>query len=463
MAVDLDDMFRRASGAIQSGNYDYAVALLREILQISPDHVKARAALRSCARKRFDEKGRVRAKIAGLVKGIFPYLRILLNTAKPNKAIEACEDYLLNDPYNIHVLMKEGSAARKASHLDLAVLAFEDIRQREPGLIKALRQLGEIHEEGKDDPHKALTYYQQIFQLVPADGVIAKKVKDLEARCHMQDTGITAESRFTDQIRDKEKQEELMKKDSEQFVVHTDDEVDAEIQKLAQQLKEDPKSIPHLMRLGELFSRKRDPKRAIAAFGKILEIDEKHYEARSRIGDIKLKHAEQKLKQMQEKLAESHDDALKAKVAAGQKELVKFRIDEYTWRVDAHPTDLKLKTAFGDALKDAGEIDQAIAQYQTASEDVRMRNRCRIALGECFMAKDQHKLAMSQFEHVVDTYAFLNDEAKFVHYNIALCAQNVNDLDKALEHYEQIYEADIQYRDVAKKIQELTAQKQSQS
>lgn len=464
MAVDLDDMFRRASAAVQSGNYDYAVALLREILSISPDHVKARVALRSCARKRFDEKGGgAVAKTCGVLKGFVPYLRVLLNTGKPNKAIEACEDYLLSDPYNTHVLMKEGLAARKASHFDLAVLVLEDIRQREPGLIKALRKLGEIHEDDKDEPHKALTYYRQIMQLVPTDGVTNKKVKDLEARCHMQDTGITAESRFTDQIRDKDKQQELMKKDGEDYVVRRDDEIDVEMQKLGEKLQEDPKSIPHLMRLGHLLSTKRDPKRAVAAFGKVLEVDAKHYEARARIGDIKLKHAEQKLKQMRDKLAESPDEGMEAKVAAGQKEFDKFRVAEYTWRADAHPTDLQLKAAFGDALRDAGEIDKAIAQYQAASEDVRIRNRCRIALGECFMAKNQHKLAMSQFAHVVGTYAFLNDEAKFVHYCMAQCAEETGDIDKAIEHYEQIYETDINYRDVAKKIEELTEQKQSQS
>lgn len=455
MAVDMNDMFRRARAAVDGGNYDYAIELFREMLRIEPNHINARVALRGCARKRFDEKGGVGAKIAGVLKGIVPYLRTFLAAGKPNSAIEACEDYLMNDPYNTHVLVKEGRAARKAGHFDLAVLLFEDMRQRNPGYVRALRELGQIHEDDLNEPHKALPYYRQIMQLAPSDSIANKKVKDLEARCHMEDQQITADSSFTDHIKDKDKQKELMEKDSEDYVVRGDDQIDTEVKKLQEKIKEEGDSAPHYMRMAQLFGQKKDYKKQIAAYQKVIEIDPKHFEARAKIGDTKLSIGEQRLEEMRAKLAANPDEGLKAKIEAGEKELAAFAVKEYTWRVDAHPTDLALKTDFGDTLRAAGKIDEAIAEFQKAMEDIRIRTRCRTALGECFMDKNQWKLGLSQFEQIVDTFTFLNDEAKHVHYCIGVCAENLADKEKALHHYEQIYESDIKFRDVAKKIEDL--------
>jgi len=455
MAVDMNDMFRRARAAVDGGNYEYAIELFREMLRIEPNHVSARVALRGCARKRFDEKGGAGAKVVGVLKGFIPYLRTLFCAGKPNSAIEACEDYLLNDPYNSHVLTKEGRAARKAGHTDLAILVFEDMRQRNPGYVRALRELGQIHEDDLDEPHKALPFYRQIMQLMPSDGIANKKVKDLEARCHMEDQKITADSSFRDHIKDEKAQKELMEKDGEDYVVRGDDQIDVEVKKLHEKIKEEGESVPHYMRMAQLFGQKRDYKKQIAAYQKILEIDPKHFEARAKVGDTKLMIGEQRLDQMREKLAAQPDEELKAKIEAGEKELAAFGVREYVWRTDAHPTDLALKAGFGDALRAAGDIDKAIAEFQKAMEDIRIRTRCRTALGECFMDKGQWRLGLSQFDQIVESFAFMDDEAKHVHYCMGVCAENLDDKEKAIQHYEQIYEADIGFRDVAKKIEEL--------
>lgn len=458
MAVDLADMFRRAAAAVESGNYDYAVELFREILRIDPEHVKARVALRGCARKRYDEKGSL-ARAAGLLKGILPMIRIYANFSKPNKTIEACEDCLLHTPYSVHVLTKEGFAARKAGHQELALLVFEDIRQRHPGRIEAIRQLGQIYEDDKGEPAKALDYFRQIHVLVPADADVNKKVKDLEARTHMEGQHLTTDSSFRDNLRDGEGQAELLRKDGEDYVVRSDEQLDGQILEWQQRIKDEPGDPTHYSRLGDLYDRKKDPKKAIAAYQKALEIDPKNFQCHAKIGDIKLRHGEQRITAMEEKLGDPPDPKLQAKIEAGKKELAAFRIQEYAWRTEAHPTDLRLKAEFGDALRLAGEVDRAIAQYQAALQDVRIRVRCRIALGECFMHKGQHDLATSQFEQTLDSFTFLNDEAKQVHYHIAVCGEAMGDIAKALTHYKEIYEADIGYSDVAQKIDELTAKK----
>ncbi len=462
MAVDIDDLFRRASAAVESGNYEYAIEYFRDILRADPNHVKARMAMRGCCRKQFDEKGGS-AKVVGVLKGLWPMIRILLATGKPNKQIEACEDYLRHDPYNRSVLMKLGLAARQAGHIDLATFVFEDIRNRHPGFIPALRQLGEIFEEDQPDVKKAIQYYSEIAALAPTDANIQKKLKDLNARMHMEATKLEERKSFTELVRDKEKQKELLEKDREQTIVRSDDEIMEEIKRIQEKLKEDPTSISHLKRLGQLFDQKKDVKRAIAAYKKVLEIKPDDYEAKSRIGDIMIRNGRQNLKALEEKLAADPDNAdLKAKVEAGRKQLAEFRVKEFAWRTEAHPTDLRLKADYGDALYDAGRIDEAIQQYQRALEDVRIRTNMRIALGKCFMAKEQYDLAIGQFERALEDFTFLTDDAKETHYSLGQCAEAMGDIDKALTHYKTIYETDIAFRDVATRIDKLTKKQKEQ-
>ena len=455
MAVDIDDMFRRAAAAVEGGNYDYAEELFREILRADPNHVKARMALRGCCRKRFDEQGSS-AKFMGAVKGITPYLRAQLNSGKPNKCIEACEDYLRNNPYNVQILTKEGVAARKAGHHELAIFIFEDIRHRNPGRIPAIRQLGEIYEDDLDDVHKAINYYTEIAHLNPADGHILKKLKDLNARMHMVDTQIEKQESFFDGVKVKELQKQLQEKDREGTVVRNDEQVDGEIRKMQALLHTDPKSIPHLKRLADLFNQKKQPGKAIAAYKKVLDIQPDEYEAKSRVGDITLASGGQNLHALEEKLAASpEDEGLKAKVEAGKRQLAEFRAKEYDWRTKAHPTDLQIKKTYGDALMACDRVDDAIGQYQAALEDIRIRVPVRIALGRCFMEKGQFDLAISQFEQTLGTYSFMTQDAKETHYSLGVCAENLGDVEKALQHYKTIYEVDIKFRDVSTKIDDL--------
>ncbi len=459
MAVDTQEMFRRAKAAVDGGNYDYATELLREILRMDPNHIKARVALRGCARKRFDEGGG--NKVSGVLKGIVPYLRIHLNMNKPNKAIEACEDFLRGDPYNVHVLTLQGKAARRAKHVDLAACTFEDIRQRAPGHIHTLRNLAEIYENDKGDAKAAIRYYAEIQALIPSDGMVTKKLKDLQATAHLTETKMEEQKSFRDSIKDSDKQEELADKDR---IVRSEDQLDVEIQRAQEQLAKEPESVPYLTKLGDLYAQKRDLKSAIATYEKAIKVDPQNFSAKQKIGDIKLKHGADRMGQMAAKLAENPDNQeLKTKIEAGKKQLAAFQVQEFTWRTDAHPTDLPLKADFGDALLAAGQIDEAIAQFQAAQDNPRIRTRCRTALGTCFMHKGQYDLAMSQFERALETYTMLNDEAKGAHYNYGICAERMGDIDNALEHYKEIYEADIKFRDVGTKIEELSKQKRSQS
>ncbi len=419
-------------------------------------------ALRGCCRKQFDEGGAA-AKVKGVLKGIIPYLKILSSGSKANKTIEACEDYLRGDPYNRSVLMKLAKAARAGGHLDLAVFVLEDIRNRHPGYIPALRMLGEIFEEDQPDIKKSIQYFSEIAALVPSDGYIQKRLKDLNARMHMEATQMEDKKSFTELVRDSEKQKELQEKDRECTVVRSDDQIDTELRKLQDQLKENPNSIPHMKRVGQLYEQRKDAKRAIAAYKKVLDVQPNDFEAKSRIGDIMIKNGEQNLKALAEKLEAEPDNAdLKAKIEAGKQQLAEFRCKEYDWRTEAHPTDLQLKATYADALYDAGRLDEAIQQYQRALEDIRIRTRVRIALGKCFMAKEQYDLAISQLESTLDSFNFLNDEAKETYYSLGLCAEAMDDLGKALEYYKTIYEADIGYRDVSARIDELTQTKREQ-
>ena len=66
----------------------------------------ARIALRGCEMERFRNRGGgLKAKLTALIKGIGPLISMLL-TKNRRKAIDRCEQFLVNDPTNVFVLRK---------------------------------------------------------------------------------------------------------------------------------------------------------------------------------------------------------------------------------------------------------------------------------------------------------------------------------------------------------------------
>ncbi len=120
-----------------------------------------------------------------------------------------------------------------------------------------------------------------------------------------------------------------------------------------------------------------------------------------------------------------------------------------------HPTDLNLRLDYGRLLYAGGQLDEAIAQFQRAIESPKNRKVVINLLGQAFMKKGMYDLAVGQFEKAEAELTIIDDNAKVLLYNLGNAHEQLGNLEKAQDYFKRIYESDIGFKDVAKKMETL--------
>jgi tetratricopeptide (TPR) repeat protein len=128
-------------------------------------------------------------------------------------------------------------------------------------------------------------------------------------------------------------------------------------------------------------------------------------------------------------------------------------------------TDFETHFSLGLAYKDMDLLDDAIGEFQRAfrmagSEDVTGDYiQCCNMLGVCFKRKQLPKVAIMWFERGLKIHNRPEDEYQALRYEIAMCYEELGQLEKALDVFMEVYGSDVNYRETASKIRQLQATK----
>ena len=123
--------------------------------------------------------------------------------------------------------------------------------------------------------------------------------------------------------------------------------------------------------------------------------------------------------------------------------------------------------SLGLAYKDMDLFDDAIAEFQRAfrlagGEDQNGDYiQCCNLLGVCFRKKELPKVAIMWFERGLKIDHRSEDEYQALRYEMAMCYEELGDLDKALDTFMEVYGTDVNYREVGEKIRQLQAAKKA--
>ena len=120
----------------------------------------------------------------------------------------------------------------------------------------------------------------------------------------------------------------------------------------------------------------------------------------------------------------------------------------------------------GLAYKDMDVLDDAIEQFQMAfrmaGEDEALTAnyiQCCHMLGVCFKRKQMLKVAVMWFERGLRIAGRTEDEYQALRYEMGFCLEEMGEVDKAIDVFMEVYGIDVNYRQVARKIQELQESK----
>jgi len=106
------------------------------------------------------------------------------------------------------------------------------------------------------------------------------------------------------------------------------------------------------------------------------------------------------------------------------------------------------------AFREMGLIDEAIAEFQKALGSPTNRLATYEALGQCFMDKQQFKLASSVLGRALSERA-PEDQLVGVLYLLGMAAEAQGNAGEALGYYQRVFVVDIQFRDVAERMRAL--------
>ena len=462
--MDISKQYEKACEAIERGNEDYAIRLLQEILTVRPDNLDSRKKLRDAVKQKYRKQGVKSAGASAYIKGLVPFIKMHLLTLakKHDQAMLESEKFLEFDPNNVMALRNLGKAAAGIPQcVPTAIWAYESVLEQNPTDTKVMAMLGRLY-EGIDDVEKASECYERLVKVKPEAREIESKLRDLAARKTIK-KGWESVGQKGDFKKVVKVSEQMDDRSGEEEVIRSKDDLQRNIERVKGDIESDPTNKKVVIQLGDLYRRGKRFDEARAEYGKAKVIDVNDAAIDERLGDLRIEeYAEQigDIKEAQRKGTADPSAAERIKQLTAERN--DFARVEYKARVKVRPTDLPLRYKLGVLYYNAGEIDDALGEFQQAVKSPLHKRSATTYCGMCLFKKGMHDLAIQMFEDALKDSVTIDREDKQILYNLGLAAEKLGDLKKAESAYKKLFNADINFLDVKDKIEALYKKRNAQ-
>jgi tetratricopeptide (TPR) repeat protein len=450
----------RAKTAIQSKNYDYAIALLQAVLKDEPLFLEGRQTLRAVEIQKYKSTGTLTRQMANMRIGA----QLVKITAKktPQEQLIAAEETLTIDPYNQKANVTIGDAGTTLGYPAFKCFAYEtlvesksDAKPGDKSVIAFLRPLAEAYMEDKQ-PEKAERTYERILGIDPRDGDALSGLKNASAaKTHENWQEAEKDDDFRKALKSKEESDTL---EQESKVVKSSDAIQEQIDANYAKHQADPKNPVHSKQIASLMEQRNDFAGAIPWYEHAYTAGDSIDSAlEKKIGDLKVRANEVELQQLRATLAEQTDPELQAQYQAAieekEKEFDTIRLSIAEARVKAQPSEGEFRYDLGAALFKVGQYRRATEELQQALKQPSVRYQALNLLGLSFMKRNMLDFAINRLTLAQSELLAMDDTKKEVTYNLGLACETNKEPAKALDQWKMIYEVDMSYRDVAERVE----------
>ena len=450
-------------------NYDYAIQICQGLLQVVPDYLDARRLARRAALEKV--KSVKKSFFSGLGGGYQLSLLKASGLIKKNDLVTLfplLEQILAEDPANIHAntLLQEAAMKWNPPMKELAFFAFDTLIEANPKDIAQVQRYAlycmEKDESGAPrDPSRAVEMYNRILSSDPNNMVAIKGSKDAAAAQSVQQGGWEVAESYRDLIKDKD---EAISLEQQNRVVKSDEMIDDQIAELSAQVQAEPPSIDKSRRIAELYEKKEDFEHSLEWYQYALSLSGGADPTIVRkMSDIQLRQIDAAYKVREEFIAAAPDDPevprLQEEMKALEKQRASFTLSEARERVDRNPTDLLAHYELAVALMDADLPQDAIGHLQRARSNPSVRLKAMSKLGQCYVVRKMNDLAAKTFSDAISELGTMDSIKKDLLYNLGMVYENMQEKEKALDCFKQIYEVDYGYHDVAGRVEASYAAK----
>ncbi|HYJ33239.1 MAG TPA: tetratricopeptide repeat protein [Candidatus Binatia bacterium] len=111
----------------------------------------------------------------------------------------------------------------------------------------------------------------------------------------------------------------------------------------------------------------------------------------------------------------------------------------------------------GMAYMEMGLHDEAIQEFQIASKGGPMELKCLEMIALCYLEKNEPAAAARELDRALQLPGHGPEETISIRYNLGLANERLGNLDKALQHFEEVYLLNVDFLKVASKVREVKA------
>ncbi len=460
-----DVFFAQGAKVAATGNYEYAIEMYLQGLMVDPDAKEAHQALRDISMKRKASGG----KDLGFMKK--------MDLKRPGKDdtenMLRAERLLSYDPGNTDNMLRLIKSAHKAGFYD-TVLWIGPILQKansDNGKHEDINKYIALRDIYVDLKlwRQATDACQRAMNMKPDDMELMRIVKDLGAMDIIKEGNYLESGSFRGSIKNMDAQRKLIEADMD---IRDADVLARQVKDADAEFQAAPEDASKLSRLVDALVRSETMENENRAIELLQQWYEKTGQFRFRLtmGKIKINQLRRqdraelsRLRQASKAAQASKDpkdiadyNALVAQYKQFQKEKNEEELKEFQLFSENYPTDMTFRYEWGVRLFALDRHNDAIAMFQQARADPKLRVDASTYLGRAFMACGFGEEAVETLKGTIDEYELRGDErskALFYWYGNAL--ELKGDPVTALKTYSQLVQWDFNYRDVQARIKRL--------
>ena len=445
------DFFNKGFAALEHGRLEYAMDMLSHCLEEEPALLQARKFLRAAEIQKYKkEKTTAIARILSLVSSFPAFIPaiIAVKSGKGAKALAATDKLLRNNPLERRYMKLFADAAELAALPEAAVQILEIAREHYPDDGPVLECLGRHYQLARQNK-KAIECFEKLCEMNPNNPAAIKAMKDAMALDSLEGDGWAEASEEGKSYRDLIKDTgEATRLEQESKAVKTNKDVDDLIADTIKKIEAEPDNINYYRALARYYGQKGEFDDAVATLTKALKMAPGDPELEQALSDLKVGRFNADIEALKA-------DGREEEALAKETERAQFVFDSLQERVKRYPNDLNLRYEFGVMLYENDYVNEAIQQFQMSQRNPKLRADSLYHLAMCFKHKEQYDLAFSELEKAASDLTRMDKTKKDICYALGELSELMGKREQAADYFKQIYQVDIQYRDIAEKIEQV--------
>ncbi|MFL2943615.1 MAG: tetratricopeptide repeat protein [Limisphaerales bacterium] len=439
VGMEARQLWERGYEQLEKKQWDYAMELLCMAVEKDPGFFECRMALRAAQVKKYENASSL-AKIAGTAANAHNMAQAKVALARKNYfgALSHAEKVLCADPESsvAHRVIVDASSA-----LDLPQT-----------MISSLQMLKKVNPENKDltkelgtalemlgDWDQAEQVMGQLAAVNPDDPVLQQAYKDTAAKATI------FRGQYEKMITEPGAGEEGLGDNVETETLSADEALDEKIYHMEERLQGESDNYKLGVDIAKLYVQRRDFERAFEYYDWVLD--------NNQVSDSAIDRAVADAYQAQ------YDNDIKAfpEGSPEREGLVRerdvFLLENCQERAERYPTMLEFRFELGERLLRMDQVNEAIQAFQKAQNSPKHKLDSLNYLGQCFMKRGMHDMALSQFEKALGEKTVMDQQRKELVYNLACVYEEQGRREEAARYFKEIYEVDINFLDVADKVE----------